>query len=123
MWTMMDDGSSGSTQNGHKASTRRSRNRAGRGFEDLQGSRLRRRSPTAEKEPCNWVREVTYDENRSTTHIGNGIQIMASLRNTTIKRHRLDGASARKIAAQLPSLLINYAVTPVSNGFRADTIT
>jgi hypothetical protein len=47
----MDDGSSGSTQNGHKASTRRSRNRAGRGFEDLQDYRLRRRSTTAEEEP------------------------------------------------------------------------
>jgi hypothetical protein len=29
----------------------------------------------------------------------------------------------REISAQLASLLINYAGTPVSNGFRADTIT
>ncbi len=31
--------------------------------------------------------------------------------------------SAREIPAQLTSLLINYAGPPVSNGFRADTIT
>jgi hypothetical protein len=68
---------------------------------------------------------------------------MASLRNTAINRHRLDGAtniaeacrvtaltvtvastsSAREIPAQLTSPLINYAGTPVSRGFRADTIT
>ena len=27
-----------------------------------------------------WVRDVTYDEDRSTTHTGNGAQVMASLR-------------------------------------------
>jgi predicted transposase YbfD/YdcC len=43
-----------------------------------------------------WVRDVTYDGDRS-TQFGNG--------------------------AQLTSLLINYAGTPVSKGFRADTIT
>jgi hypothetical protein len=43
------------------------------------------------------VRDVTYDGDRSTTHIGSG--------------------------AQLTSLLINYAGTPVSKGFCADTIT
>jgi hypothetical protein len=90
------------------------------------------------------VRDVTYDGDRSTTYIGNGAQIMASLRNTAINRHRLDGAtniaeacrataltvnrrldllSPRNIPAQLTSLLINYTGTPVSKGFRADTIT
>jgi hypothetical protein len=33
-----------------------------------------------------WVRDVTYDGDRSTAYIGNGAQIMASLRNTAINR-------------------------------------
>jgi hypothetical protein len=90
-----------------------------------------------------WVRDVTYDGDRSTTQFGNGAQIMASLRNTAINRHRLDGATniaeacrataltvnrrlgllSPQIPAQLTSLLIDYAGTPVSKGFRADTIT
>ena len=40
-----------------------------------------------------WVPDVTYDGDRSTTHIGNGAQFMASLGNTAINRHRLDGAT------------------------------
>jgi predicted transposase YbfD/YdcC len=40
-----------------------------------------------------WVRDVTYDGDRSTIHIGNGAQIMASVRNTAINRYRLDGAT------------------------------
>jgi hypothetical protein len=32
------------------------------------------------------VRDVTYDGDRSTAYIGNGAQIMASLRNTAINR-------------------------------------
>ena len=90
-----------------------------------------------------WVRDVTYDGDRSTTRIGNGAQFMASLRNTAISRHRLDGATniaetcratALTVNRRLDLLsprnpssahkpLINYAGTPVSKGFRADTIT
>ena len=90
-----------------------------------------------------WVRDVTYDGDRSTTHIGNGAQFMASLRNTAINRRRLDGATNiaeacrataltvnRRLDLLSPrnpssahNLLINYAGTPVSKGFRADTIT
>jgi hypothetical protein len=82
-------------------------------------------------------------EIKCTLGFGHGAQIVASLRNTAINRHRLDGATsiaeacrataltvnrrldllAREIPAQLTSLLINYAGSPVSKGFRADTIT
>jgi hypothetical protein len=40
-----------------------------------------------------WVHDITYDEVRTTTHIDHSAQVMASLRNTAIKLHRLDGAA------------------------------
>lgn len=39
-----------------------------------------------------WVRDVTFDEDRHTAHTGSGAQILATLRNTAINLHRLDGA-------------------------------
>ena len=89
------------------------------------------------------MRDVTCDGDRSTTHIGNGAPIMASLRNPAINRHRLDGATNIAEACRATALTIdrrldllsprnpssdhkfaiNYAGTPVSKGFRADTIT
>lgn len=54
-----------------------------------------------------WVRDVTYDGDRSTTHIGNGAQIMASLRNTAINRHRLDGATNIAEADRATALTVN----------------
>ena len=39
-----------------------------------------------------WVRDVTYDEDRSQIRKGNGPRIMASLRNTAISVLRLAGA-------------------------------
>ena len=39
-----------------------------------------------------WVRDVTFDEDRSTTRTGNAAHILASLRNTAINLHRIDGA-------------------------------
>jgi predicted transposase YbfD/YdcC len=39
-----------------------------------------------------WVRDVTFDEDRSTARTGNAAHIMASLRNTAINLHRIDGA-------------------------------
>jgi predicted transposase YbfD/YdcC len=38
-----------------------------------------------------WVRDVTYDEDRSTVRTGNAPQVMATLRNTAINLHRLQG--------------------------------
>jgi Transposase DDE domain len=40
-----------------------------------------------------WVRDVTFDEDRHTAHTGNGAQVLATLRNTAINLHRLDGAT------------------------------
>uniref|UniRef100_UPI001C57FB89 ISAs1 family transposase n=1 Tax=Candidatus Mycobacterium methanotrophicum TaxID=2943498 RepID=UPI001C57FB89 len=39
-----------------------------------------------------WVRDVTFDEDRSTTRTGNAAQVLASLRNTALNLHRLDRA-------------------------------
>jgi len=39
-----------------------------------------------------WVRDVTYDEDRSQVRKGNGPRVMASLRNTAISLLRLAGA-------------------------------
>jgi hypothetical protein len=38
------------------------------------------------------VRDVTFDEDRSTVHAGTAPQVMASLRNTVLNMHRLAGA-------------------------------
>ncbi len=40
-----------------------------------------------------WVRDVTYDEDRSTVRTGTAPQAMATLRNTAINLHRLAGAT------------------------------
>jgi predicted transposase YbfD/YdcC len=39
-----------------------------------------------------WVRDVTFDEDRSTARTGNAAHVMACLRNTAMNMHRLDGA-------------------------------
>jgi len=36
-----------------------------------------------------WVRDVTYDEDRSQVRTGNAPHVMATLRNTAISLHRL----------------------------------
>ena len=41
---------------------------------------------------AHWVRDVTFDEDRSTTRTGTAPQLMASLRNTAINLHRIAGA-------------------------------
>ena len=40
-----------------------------------------------------WVRDVTFDEDRSQVRTGNAAHVMASLRNLAISIHRLTGAS------------------------------
>ena len=39
-----------------------------------------------------WVRDVTFDEDRSTVRTGTAPQVMASIRNTALNLHRLAGA-------------------------------
>lgn len=46
-----------------------------------------------------WVRDVTYDEDRSQVRTGNGPRVMASLRNLAIAMLRLTGHAS--IAAAL----------------------
>jgi len=48
---------------------------------------------------AHWVRDVTYDEDRSQVRTGNAPQVMATLRNTAISLLRLAGATS--IAAAL----------------------
>jgi predicted transposase YbfD/YdcC len=40
-----------------------------------------------------WVRDVTYDEDRSQVRTGNAAHVMASIRNLAISIHRLTGAT------------------------------
>ena len=40
-----------------------------------------------------WVRDVTFDEDRSTVRTGTAPQVLASLRNTALNLHRLRGAT------------------------------
>jgi predicted transposase YbfD/YdcC len=42
---------------------------------------------------AHWVRDVTFDEDRSRVRTGSGPQVMASLRNTAISLLRLNGAT------------------------------
>ncbi|WP_456319887.1 transposase, partial [Mycobacterium ulcerans] len=51
-----------------------------------------------------WIRDVIFDEDRQRAHTGNGVQVLATLRNTAINLHRLNGAD--NIAE---ALLINNA--------------
>lgn len=48
---------------------------------------------------AHWVRDVTFDEDRSRIRAGSGPRVMATLRNLAISLHRLDGA--KNIAAAL----------------------
>ena len=48
---------------------------------------------------AHWVRDVTFDEDRSRIRTGSGPRVMATLRNLAISLHRLDRAS--NIAAAL----------------------
>ncbi len=42
---------------------------------------------------CHWVRDVTFDEDRSRVRSGSGPQVMATLRNLAISAHRMNGES------------------------------
>jgi hypothetical protein len=40
---------------------------------------------------CHWIRDVTFDEDRSRVRLGSGPQVMASLRNLALSVHRMNG--------------------------------
>jgi hypothetical protein len=54
--------------------------------------------------PDAWVRDVTLDEDRSTVRTATAPQVMASLRNTALNRHRLRGAGNIAEACRLTAL-------------------
>ena len=62
-----------------------------------------------------WVRDVTFDEDRSQIRTGAGPQVMATLRNTAISLLRLDGATniaeALRHHARQPDRPINLLLT------------
>lgn len=43
-----------------------------------------------------YVRDVTFDENRSTIRTGHGPQVMATLRNVAVGLHRRAGESTQE---------------------------
>lgn len=62
-----------------------------------------------------WVRDVTYDEDRSQTRTGNAPHVMASIRNTAISLLRLAGwtniAAALRHHARHPDQAVNMLLT------------
>jgi predicted transposase YbfD/YdcC len=64
---------------------------------------------------AHWVRDVTFDEDRSQVRTGTAPQVMATLRNTAISLHRLAGATniaaALRHHARQPDRPINLLLT------------
>ena len=56
----------------------------------LRGPR-RSNAPGLPDNRIHWVRDVTYDEDRSQVRTGNAPRVMATMRNTAISLLRLDG--------------------------------
>ncbi|ABL03950.1 C-term transposase for IS2404 [Mycobacterium ulcerans Agy99] len=54
-----------------------------------------------------WIRDVTFDEDRHRAHTGNGAQVLATLRNTAINLHRLNGADNIAEACRITALTAN----------------
>ena len=72
----------------------------------LRGPR-RSNAPGLPDNRLHWVRDVTYDEDRSQVRTGNAPRVMATMRNTAISLLRLDGwtniASATRWTARDPA--------------------
>ena len=62
-----------------------------------------------------WVRDVTFDEDRSTVRTGTGPQVMASLRNTAVNLHRLAGATNIAHACRTAALTTTAALNLLAN--------
>lgn len=63
-----------------------------------------------------WVRDVTFDEDRSRLHTGTGPAMMAAIRNLVISLHRLAGATniakALRHTARHPNRALKLLLTP-----------
>jgi predicted transposase YbfD/YdcC len=57
-----------------------------------------------------WVRDVTFDEDRHHAHAGSSAQVLATLRNTAINLHRLDGADNIAEACRTTALTANRRI-------------
>ena len=58
---------------------------------------------------AHWVRDVTFDEDRSRVRTGSGPRVMAAMRNLAISVHRLHGASNIAAAVRSCSLRLTRA--------------
>jgi len=71
--------------------------------------------PWAIENALHWVRDVTYDEDRSQVRTGHAAHVMATLRNTAILILRLTGwdniATALRHHARNPERAITCALT------------
>ena len=69
-----------------------------------------------------WVRDITFDEDRSTVRTGTAPQVMASLRNTALNLHRLAGsdniAEACRVTAFSADRGLNLLKNPKSAGHK-----
>lgn len=64
---------------------------------------------------AHWVRDVTFDEDRSTVRAGVAPQVMATLRNTAINLHRLAGAANIAEACRATALTAADSLTLLAN--------
>lgn len=62
-----------------------------------------------------WVRDVTFDEDRSTVRTGAAPQILASLRNTALNLHRLTGADNIAEACRLTAFSPDRGIQLLTN--------
>ena len=68
-------------------------------------------------EATHWIRDVTFDEDRSQVRCGHVAEVIAALRNVAIARLRLAGetniaAACRRLAAQPWTALALIGITP-----------
>lgn len=62
-----------------------------------------------------WVRDVTFDEDRSTVRTGTAPQVLASLRNTALNLHRLAGADNIAEACRLTAFSLDRGIQLLAN--------
>lgn len=62
-------------------------------------------------EVLRWIRDVTFGEDLSQIRTGNGPAVMATLCNTAVSRHRLDGATKIASACRHTARHPNRALT------------
>lgn len=62
-----------------------------------------------------WVRDVTFDEDRSTVRTGAAPHVLASLRNTALNLHRLTGADNIAEACRLTAFSLDRGIHLLTN--------